>query len=324
MKSALTDLAAIAVAAIAFCAAPSLYGQAAIVPREEKNKSDELKVFDMKNANARVLAEQLKQIIPGINIVADERTNNLLVRGTREQVEMAESIAMKLDQAESRPPMAYQNAPAAAVNTTPARRAAGGLTGGFGGEGGGFGGFGAVAGGRSGNPPTGTFFGATTGGGSGWTAFAPALETAEAQFKAAEAAAKAADAKYKELEAALQKVQSAAKASKVDDIAAQLEEIRAMTENQRREAEKQRRLADEQRRTAEKLAKTAVSRWEVQLNRAPSETDKRVQELVAKIHELTQSGQQSTEDGKRLFAELKEALRKALDTQLQERQKTES
>jgi hypothetical protein len=259
-----------------------------------------------------VLAEQLKALVPNTTIVPDVRTNNVLIRGTSEDVEMAESIALKLDQAESRQTATYQSTPAANTTTTP-RRAPGA-----------FGTFGAGGGGSQGggtSPPSGNLFGAT--GESGF-AFVQPLEAAEARLKAAEAASKAADLRYKELEAALQKVQSAAKAGKADDIAAQLEEIRAMTENQRRDAEKQRRLAEEQRRAAEKMARDAASRWEVQRNWAPTDTDKRVQELVAKMHQLAPPGQQVAGDAQKRFEDFKQQLRKMLDSQFQERQKTES
>ena len=85
--------------------------------------TDEVKIFELKKANATDLAEQLKKLAPGATIVADGRTNFILVRSSKEDAEMLEAIALKLDEQESRQP-----SNPAAISGTPSifRRAASG------------------------------------------------------------------------------------------------------------------------------------------------------------------------------------------------------
>lgn len=66
-------------------------------------KGDEVNIFALKHADAGSMAKMLKQLLQGpdsrsLSIAVDDRTNSLVVRGGREQLEVIEAIIARLEE----------------------------------------------------------------------------------------------------------------------------------------------------------------------------------------------------------------------------------
>ncbi|HZZ29295.1 MAG TPA: secretin N-terminal domain-containing protein [Pirellulales bacterium] len=87
--------------------APSVIPRPALLNDGGKKSEDELKILELKNADAETSAQQLRSLIPGnLTIVPDERTNSLIIRGKPEECAKAEALLLKLDQTETKNPTA--------------------------------------------------------------------------------------------------------------------------------------------------------------------------------------------------------------------------
>jgi Bacterial type II/III secretion system short domain len=72
----------------------------------QPGRSDEFNIFALKKADAAGMARMLKQLLQGpdaknLSIAVDERTNSVVVRGSREHMEVIEAIIMKLESAKA-------------------------------------------------------------------------------------------------------------------------------------------------------------------------------------------------------------------------------
>jgi hypothetical protein len=318
-------------------------------PASENAADDQLKIFSLMNANAQVTADQLKRLVPNMAIVADERTNQLLTRGSSKDLAVVEALLMKLDGTESR----RTDTPTLKANTSSTRGGGGGgaafgggfqnqpgaTTGGGKSGGGGFGGggfyqggsasFGGVGkGGGGGGGPGGGGFGWASGG-SGGTPEA----NFEKQIRDADSAAKRADEKLKEMTELLKQAESLP--NKTEDSAKVYESLRQMAEEQRRAAEDQRRAFEAQRRAMEEQLRSNkfkidyTQRWDSSNDdSSDSHVDKAVQQrlknLAAEIAALQKQDVNPTPDEERSLVQRKEELKSLLREQLEGQQKDQA
>jgi Bacterial type II/III secretion system short domain len=280
---------------------------------DKNDDTDQVKIFSLLNAQAATMADQLRQLVPNVAIVADERTNSILIRGPQSETVIAEAMVSKLDSTPNVAEPARRNPGGAAygggavmsvpagvqpksqtnpatpgnpqVGVQPGNNFGGG--GGFGGGaqsgggGGGFGGFGASfggGGGRRGGVAGGGFGGQFgTGGGtsSGWAFALPNTEAVEKQLHEAEAAAKQADEFAKKYSDLLK--QHEAFANTKGESGELYKQFRDMVDDQRRSAEDYRRKVEEYHRqleAAQRAGENAGQRWQaLQSNAASSVPD---------------------------------------------------
>ncbi len=313
----------------------------------EKEPDDQLKIFSLMNAEATVTADQLKRLLPNLDvaIVADERTNQLLTRGSSKDLAMIEALLMKLDGTESR----RQEKPAPKGASGSARSGGGGGalfeghqnqpgattgggSGGFGGGGKGGGGFGG-----------GGAFGSSGFGAGGFYSGAPGnreaiekqLRDADTAAKAADAAAKAVDQRMKQMNELLSQAESMT--NKTEDSAKIYESLRQTMEEQRRAAEDQRRAYEAQRRAMEERLRSSDSGqvpWDALLQqwkgyadpsmsdrsdfRVDKAADQRIKNLAADLARREKMANPTPDEEKetaRHKDELKSLLRQQFETQ---------
>jgi len=108
MKAKITVLVALSAAAAIWIAAP-LLGQnvPAVIPAQPgaAAANQRVKVFTLKNAEASATVEQLKQLLSeskDLKIVADPRSNQVLVNGGANDLSVVEALIEQLDAAETR------------------------------------------------------------------------------------------------------------------------------------------------------------------------------------------------------------------------------
>ena len=151
----------------------------------DKNDDDDVRIFSLVNAQAAIMAEQLRQLVPGVAIVSDERTNSILIRGPKQEAVIVEGLVRKLDETPNVAEPARRNPGGAAYGAGGVMPVPGGMQpksqtnppvpgnaqvgvkpgNNFGGGGGGFGG-GSQSGGGGGFGAFGGNFGGGGGGGS--------------------------------------------------------------------------------------------------------------------------------------------------------------
>jgi len=105
MKSKTTVLIVLAAAAGIWVAAP-LLGQNVPpggTPAQPAAADGKLTILSLKRADASTTADQLKQLLSGkdLKIIADTRTNQVLLSGSGRDIEMAEMLVKSLDSAET-------------------------------------------------------------------------------------------------------------------------------------------------------------------------------------------------------------------------------
>ena len=64
---------------------------------DKNDETDDVKIFSLVNAQAATMADQLRQLVPNVAVVADERTNSILIRGPKSEALVAEALVSKLD-----------------------------------------------------------------------------------------------------------------------------------------------------------------------------------------------------------------------------------
>ena len=255
----------------------------------DKNDDDDVRIFSLVNAQAAIMAEQLRQLVPGVAIVSDERTNSILIRGPKQEAVIVEGLVRKLDETPNVAEPARRNPGGAAYGAGSVMPVPGGVQpksqtnplvpgnaqvgvkpgnnfgaggGGFGGGsqsggGGGFGAFGGNFGGGGGGGARGGFAGGGfggqfgTGGGtsSGWAIALPNTEAVEKQLHEAEAAAKQADELAKKYSDLLKQHESFANSP--GESGELYKQFHDLVDDQRRSAEDYRRKVEEYRRQLE-------------------------------------------------------------------------
>src|SRR6476661_5032105 len=105
MKSKITVLVAVATAAAIWVVAP-LLGQNVPpggMPAQPAAADGKVTILSLKRADASTTADQLKQLLSGkdLKIIADTRTNQVLLSGSGKDIEMAEKLASSLDSTET-------------------------------------------------------------------------------------------------------------------------------------------------------------------------------------------------------------------------------
>lgn len=361
MKSAMADLAAIVVAVVALSATTLLKGQDVTPPPTPtpripeaksagKSADNQVKVFQLKFADAATLANQLQFFVSG-NVVADPRTNQLVMSGPKGDLDVAEALIIKLDVAASPQPNANKTPTPIAAPGTPVRRAAGG-GGGFGG-GGGYSGI-TVVPGPAANAPwdvTGSGSG-NVGVGDGPTATAipgvvgalwgnnPNGGPATVRYVnpknpgELEAVQKRAEAEAKEMEQVLKQVQELAKSGKADEKPELVQRIQQL-------AEMQRNLTEDQYRAAQAAHQELFGKFQQLANpnavNVPNPfnwqaNDPEAAKTKMEIDDLVRSYKTlmaipGTDDQKKLLDEkrtdLKQRLKTLLETQFESQQKTQ-
>src|SRR5262249_32739203 len=106
MKSKISFLSAFAAAAFVSAATLSLgqdHDAAPTKPAQPPAADSKVTILSLKRAEASTTADQLKQLLSGkdLKIIADTRTNQVLLSGSAKDIEMAEMLAKSLDDTET-------------------------------------------------------------------------------------------------------------------------------------------------------------------------------------------------------------------------------
>ena len=95
-----------------------------------KSKGEDVRVFQLKYAEAGSLAEQLKPFVDG-RVVNDSRTNQVIVSGSKSDLDLAATLIEKLDVEATKRPLTFPSMPGGPVGPPGATFGGGGGGGGF-------------------------------------------------------------------------------------------------------------------------------------------------------------------------------------------------